>query len=288
MLTYNMDVEPGSVWRRTTPGAAALAQPYFCTEAGLFYGKTHFSTARSNKESYMLFYTLAGAGLVEQHDSRVILGPGAALLMNCRSPQSYCTAPGENCWHHYWAHVDGTGVAAAEQLLGPQRLYPVQLPLLTVRGPFQSLLEKMERADSDSIMSSGLAIHELLTALVHERLSADAGASRSNRELVQRAAEHIRAHYAEPLSLDALLADFPVSKSYFLRLFREYMGTTPYNYLLCYRITCAKELLVLTDISVGEIAQTVGFGDGGNFSTRFSAVTGQSPLQYRKSAMHAS
>ena len=38
-----------------------------------------------------------------------------------------------------------------------------------------------------------------------------------------------------------------MSKSYFLRLFRRYMGTTPYNYLVNFRITQAKELLVLTD-----------------------------------------
>ena len=52
-----------------------------------------------------------------------------------------------------------------------------------------------------------------------------------------------------------------MSKSYFLRLFRRYMGTTPYNYLVNFRITQAKELLVLTDHSVSEIAQKVGFGE---------------------------
>ena len=47
----------------------------------------------------------------------------------------------------------------------------------------------------------------------------------------------------------------------------------------------AKELLVLTDFSVCEIAHQVGFGDESNFSTRFTAMVGQSPQQYRKSAM---
>ena len=76
-----------------------------------------------------------------------------------------------------------------------------------------------------------------------------------------------------------------MSKSYFLRLFWRYMGTTPYNYLVNFHITQAKELLVLTDHSVSEIAQKVGFGDASNFSTRFAKATGQSPLQYRKSAL---
>ena len=83
MLTYNMDVEPRSRWLRTTPGAAALAQPYYCTEAGLFYGRARFATARTDKDSYILFYTLEGAGLVEQNETQVTLGPGTALLLDC-------------------------------------------------------------------------------------------------------------------------------------------------------------------------------------------------------------
>ena len=48
MLTYNMDVEERSTWLRATPGAAALAQPFYCTEAGNFYGRAHFATARTS------------------------------------------------------------------------------------------------------------------------------------------------------------------------------------------------------------------------------------------------
>ena len=99
MLTYNMDVTPESVWKRTTPSEAELAQPYYCTEAGVFYAQQHFSTARTDKESYLLFYTLRGAGLIEQGESHVVLSTGQALLLNCRTPQSYCTAPGQSCCH---------------------------------------------------------------------------------------------------------------------------------------------------------------------------------------------
>ena len=82
MLTYNMDVEERSTWLRATPGAAALAQPFYCTEAGNFYGRAHFATARTDKESYLLFYTLSGSGLIEQNDQRVELPAGSALLLN--------------------------------------------------------------------------------------------------------------------------------------------------------------------------------------------------------------
>ncbi len=284
MLTYNMDVEERSLWLRATPGAAVLAQPFYCTEAGHFYGRSRFATARTDKESYILFYTVAGAGLIEQDAQQVELPAGSALLLNCRTPQSYCTAPGQESWQHYWVHLDGAGVAnMAETLLPQNRLTPVRVSGWEMQPLFESIFAEWDRGTVAAQIETGLMLHRMLALLAARLLAGDA--SRSNRALIEQATGYIRAHYAEPLSLDALLAQTPVSKSWFLRLFRQYTGTTPYNFLLSTRITRAKELLVLTDFAVSEIAHQVGFGDESNFSTRFTAMVGQSPQQYRKSAM---
>ncbi len=286
VLTYNMDVEARSVWLRTTPGTLAAAQPYICTEAGLFYGREHFSTARTHKESWLFFYTLSGAGLIEQGGEHLTLGEGEALLMDCRTPQSYCTAPGQARWHHYWVHFDGPGVKALAPLLSPDgRLTAVRVPARVVQEPLRTILDELPRETAQSVIHVSLAVHTLLAQAARCRLGTGQDSAASNRALIERSVEHIRRHYAEPLSVEDLLAETPVSRSYFMRLFRQYMGVTPYSYLLSYRITQAKELLVLTDLPVGEIARRVGFGSESNFSCRFSAMTGQSPLGYRKSAM---
>ncbi len=280
MLTYNMDVEPRSQWLRTTPGALALAQPFYCTEAGRFYGRGQFSTARTDKESYILFYTRRGAGLIEQNSTQVLLPEGQALLLNCRTPQSYCTAPGQPCWHHDWVHLDGAGVRALEELLIPGRLCP--LPISPALLPeFDTILSRLEQSDAASVVAVGLALHTLLAGLAAVRL--ESTAPTGSRALIGQAADYIRTHYAEELDLNKLLQIAPMSKSHFLRVFREQMGTTPYNFLLCTRMTQAKELLVMTDLSVGAVAARVGFSSESNLSAGFSAMRGQSPLQYRKS-----
>ena len=188
MLTYNMDVTPESVWKRTTPSEAELAQPYYCTEAGVFYAQQHFSTARTDKESYLLFYTLRGAGLIEQGESHVVLSTGQALLLNCRTPQSYCTAPGQSCWHHYWVHLDGAGVAAMEPLLLPgKKLTPVQLTGVKMQEYFETLLAQMEHSTVDSMVTTGLALHEML-ALCARSILAEAETT-STRQVILQAAE---------------------------------------------------------------------------------------------------
>ena len=94
MLTYTMDVEDRSRWIISTPSAAELAQPYYCSEVGDFYARSRFATARSDKNSFILFYTLGGEGTVHQGGQTVRLPKGTALLMDCRTPQSYGTSPG--------------------------------------------------------------------------------------------------------------------------------------------------------------------------------------------------
>lgn len=299
MLTYNMDVEPGSIWHRTTPGQAALLQPYVVTEAGLFYGKKNFSTARANKESYLIFYTISGCGWVKQGESQVFLRPGDALLLNCRTPQSYGTfsdqqEPSEHLnssrhqepsWHHYWIHTDGAGVKAMEPYLIPGgKLCPIHIPRST-RDIFESMLGKLPEETTESVLSTGVYVHRILNRMVRSMLSEEKDLGTDHQKTMNQIAEYIRLHYTDDIAMTDLLARSNMSRSYFLRLFRQYMGTTPYNFLTNYRITQARELLDMTDLPVAEIAVRVGFNDESNFSTRFSKITGQSPLQYRKSAI---
>ena len=171
-----------------------------------------------------------------------------------------------------------------EPLLIPdKKLTPVQITGVKMQELFEVVLQELERSTVDSMVQTGLALHEMLV-LCTQSIFAQAE-STSVRQVILQAAETLRKNYRQELCLADLLADAHMSKSYFLRLFRRYMGTTPYNYLVNFRITQAKELLVLTDHSISEIAREVGFGDASNFSTRFANATGQSPMQYRKSAL---
>ena len=168
-------------------------------------------------------------------------------------------------------------------LLPGKKLTPVPVTGVRMQELFDIVLSQIERGNVDSMVQTGLALHRMLALCVQDILVRSETVS--TRQTILRAAESLRKNYQKELCLTDLLAEAHMSKSYFLRLFRRYMGTTPYNYLINFRITQAKELLVLTDHSISAIAREVGFGDASNFSTRFANATGQSPLQYRKSAL---
>ena len=118
----------------------------------------------------------------------MVLSTGQALLLNCRTPQSYCTAPGQSCWHHYWVHLDGAGVAAMEPLLLPgKKLTPVQLTGVKMQEYFEMLLGQMEHSTVDSMVTTGLALHEML-ALCARSILAEAETT-SARQVILQAAE---------------------------------------------------------------------------------------------------
>lgn len=65
------------------------------------------------------------------------------------------------------------------------------------------------------------------------------------------------------------------------RSFRSITGTTPHQYLIQLRLERARELLLETTLSVGEIAERCGFQDAFYFSRCFRAHFGASPRGYR-------
>ena len=89
-------------------------------------------------------------------------------------------------------------------------------------------------------------------------------------------------HYSEEISLDELARSAGVSKSECLRCFKLSMQSTPYQYLTEYRLLKASGLLVNTELSMGEISNSVGFNSQSHFGKMFHRKTNLSPLNYRK------
>lgn len=98
---------------------------------------------------------------------------------------------------------------------------------------------------------------------------------------LRRARDHIDRHYADPLDLDRLSRVAGVSKFHFVRSFESAYGETPIRYLTRRRIERAQDLLRLANLTVTEICMIVGFASLGSFSTRFAALTGETPTAYR-------
>lgn len=104
-----------------------------------------------------------------------------------------------------------------------------------------------------------------------------------NDQRIKQMLSYIAAHYAEKLQLEDIAAAAYLSPRACGRCFQTQLGTTPFAYLLDYRVQRACELLASTDQPVGEIAARCGFTSSSYFGKIFRAKTGQTPNEYRNS-----
>jgi AraC-like DNA-binding protein len=108
-----------------------------------------------------------------------------------------------------------------------------------------------------------------------------AGGSGALLPHLRRARDHIDRWYAGELDLDGLAAVAGVSKYHFARCFEAAYCETPIRYLTRRRIERAQDLLRVANLTVTEVCMAVGFSSLGSFSTRFTALVGESPTAYR-------
>ena len=102
-----------------------------------------------------------------------------------------------------------------------------------------------------------------------------------NHRLIQRSLDHINSNYTDVTESSAA-AVAGMSSSHYSREFSRCVGRSFRDYLLLTRINAAEKLLLLTDMSVTEIALASGFATSSHFIERFKRLRGMTPSKYRQ------
>lgn len=100
-------------------------------------------------------------------------------------------------------------------------------------------------------------------------------------DIVRRAVQIISDHFAEPLTLETTAETLGVSHYYLSRVFKNCVGMGFRDFVNHVRIEQSKLLLRGTDMTLVEIAISVGFSDQSYFSKVFKRTVGVTPKQYR-------
>lgn len=101
---------------------------------------------------------------------------------------------------------------------------------------------------------------------------------KEKQELVNEIQLYIENHYHEDLSLEQIAHEFYTNSTTLSRLFKQFSGDTPINYLINYRLEKAKNLLLSdTSLSIKDVAKSVGYEDSLYFSKLFKKRFGESP-----------
>jgi two-component system response regulator YesN len=105
---------------------------------------------------------------------------------------------------------------------------------------------------------------------------------KKNSQLLMISAEdYIHRHLESNFGIEEICHYLSISPSYFSLLFKQQYGETFVEYLSKQRIERAKSMLVLSDKSITQIGNKVGFYERRYFTSVFQKYTGETPSEYR-------
>lgn len=252
-----------------------------CTDLQLYEIGCHacppsYSFGPIIRNHYIFHYLLSGKGILTLNKKEYPVHSNQGFIIP-PNVLAYYIADHQDPWNYIWIHIDGPQAYASFQEAGLHKDSPVFGPPTPPK-------------DVDAIMREFLSIHdrelycigktyELLDCLRH--YSKNNVSPNPKLAYIKKIIGFIHVKYSDHFRMDDLAYVCGLERSYMTKLFKNATGYTPQEYLLSYRMKQARLMLEEGELSIQNIAYSVGYVDSFTFSKAFKRYEGISPLEYR-------
>jgi AraC-like DNA-binding protein len=187
---------------------------------------------------------------------------------------------GEKGTSHLWMHFAPVGTAAP-----PLRDVHVVPLRPTIRTLLAALVAVHRAAPTEQTPQR---LYHAAAAVLHASFAQlDAPLLRPHPERLEDILSFVQTALASPLSVPVLARRAGMSVAHFSRWFKEQTGSTPADHILRSRIRRVRQLLVLSDESIDQIAEDTGFTNRFHMSRVFKKLAGCGPATFRRRHVRA-
>lgn len=235
---------------------------------------------------YLLHYIQSGCGTYTCQGHTYQLGQGDSFLIEPGKLISYVADEAEP-WHYRWLAFEGSQAAQLLESIGLSS----QQPIVHTGGKrhIAVIYHQVQAAFQARVPHAGLKAVGYLHLLLAEYAQAlqpkqqnDLHLTGSGEQIAQQALHYLSSQYAEPITIELMAETLGYNRAYLSTLFKKHTGLTPVTFLLRLRIDKARLLLrERKELTVEQIASSVGFQDPLYFSKQFKRLYGMSPTDYR-------
>ena len=236
------------------------------------------------RPNYLRHYILEGRGIFRCEGREYELGKGEGFLIE-PDKETFYQSSREEPWTYLWVGFDGANCKTCLRSIGlgnGQRIFRYE------NGQeLKKLVESMlsyNKSDEVSVFLLQSLLCQFFACLAKEmKRNVEDGSSRKEKEnlYVYQALEFIHNNYANGITVGDIARYVALDRSYLFTLFRNVLNSSPQEYLARFRLTRAKEQLILTNASVANIAFSCGYQDPQVFSKAFKQQFGMTPVKYR-------
>jgi AraC-like DNA-binding protein len=261
-----------------------MISPLMPTDIGWYpNARYHYCERETGAAEHILILCADGQGWYEINGEHQAIDTGQALLIPKCTPHIY-GASDHAPWSIHWVHfVGGNADFFAYQL--PNHEYVLNVDSSTMQQIQQLFTDCCNAFATNFVVQrmiyASQTLNHLLASLFFNNPAFSPMLQTSHFHSLNSTLSYLQHNVHRALSLSEMAQHAQLSVSHFSRLFKEQTGYSPMDYFIHLKIQEACKLLVLSRLSISEIAYELGYEDPYYFSRIFKKVMGTSPLQYR-------
>lgn len=260
--------------RMSLPSDTAIRLFYYIQWTGHFICKPDFFIRRSGFESFLLLYTVHGSGILHYDGRSFRLTENTAALIDCTRLHEYY--PEADRWEFRYVHFLGASSKELAAYIAEIHGTPVIDGAAGISESLAALLTLVLESGTEPLCS------DQIFRMLMQLCAAGEKKVRESDSRIQNALSYIRENYSRPIHVNELADAAHLSRCHFSVAFKTHTGSSPYRYILRFRLAAAKQLLCSTEKTVDEIAEQCGFADPTTFIRAFRRETGRSPTAFRR------
>lgn len=271
---------------KAPPGATSVQPPRADLSCGIFRGPNLRHTYREHGTAdWLLIYTFGGSGLYRFGDGEFRSRAHDVTLFSPGAFQNYRISPEAKRWDLYYAHflpkADWLSWLGWPELADGLMVLSIREPIMR-RRIVQRLRDMVRLYRGSQPRRAKFAQNALEQALLWCDAINPARDVPQIDPRVRKAMDFLGEHAVEPFSEERLARVAGLSPSRLRHLFRTQAGDSPRNYQEKQRLRRARDLLAMSQQTIGEIANELGFDNPFYFTLRFKKETGESPRAFRQ------
>lgn len=279
-----------------------LSPPLTYISSGRFVSGGTWIHKRRNIDSFVVLVGIEGTAFIEQNGEQYELSPDSVLILLPHMTHSgykiseasvsyywchfYCSNPYsltniQNASEFYLPNCsDEAGAKINDNLLLP--IYSKCVETASTHVLFHQLLH-ISNSDYFTPFGANYLLTLLMIDLTQQHLSKYLHSFKKDEKdkKFEEILEWIRINTATNISVSHIAKRFNYNSDYLSRLFRQRIGVNLQEYIHDMKISKAKAMLVYTDVSVKEVAYSLGFNDEKYFMKLFKEHEDLTPTQYR-------
>jgi AraC-type DNA-binding domain-containing proteins len=229
---------------------------------------------------HQIFICKNGEGTLKVNEKTFIIKKDHFFYLKSNVPHEYYGNTDK--WEVEWITFSGNQI---DDILTELKFESTKVGMLSnydkILSSFNKIFVSLREDDNVGKLIASSLLYEImveLSIMLHSKHELEAS---NENYLIENVKLYIADYYNQYITIDELSELVNVTPQYLCKLFKKHLNLRPFQYIALKRIQHAKKMLSDTNMSVNEIAHSVGYNDCSYFCAIFKKYELISPSEFR-------